>query len=206
MKQSVNLSKLVIPHDWDVIDSQQLLDDLRWISKSDIQELFDLEDKKVQELETQLRVNKIIKSFKKSHVKIEENAEYEWIKWTNVYAKIRWTPYNYFISDDNWDRSNDNFQNLVEENAYQYYEIQKLMASTVKVLMSYWVKKEQIFPWSPFVESLKDALKLKDYYRLGDGSGTYDLFYLFNCAKWGFSVTYKHEPGDNKKLLLKIKE
>lgn len=47
MKQSVNLSKLVIPHDWDVIDSQQLLDDLRWISKSDIQELFDLEDKKV---------------------------------------------------------------------------------------------------------------------------------------------------------------
>jgi hypothetical protein len=39
--------------------------------------LFDLEDKKVQELETQLKVNKIIKSFKKSHVKIEENAEYE---------------------------------------------------------------------------------------------------------------------------------
>ena len=198
MKQSVNLSKLVIPHDWDVIDSQQLLDDLRWISRTFLSSRSNNSWISLFEIH--------LKSSKKSHVKIEENAEYEWIKWTKVYAKIRWTPYNYFISDDNWDRSNDNFQNLVEENAYQYYEIQKLMASTVKVLMSYWVKKEQIFPWSPFVESLKDALKLKDYYRLGDGSGTYDLFYLLNCAKWGFSVTYKHEPGDNKKLLLKIKE
>ena len=197
-----NLSeKLIIGSKVKQTKSQELLENLKNVSNEEIDDFSDSVKDRIAPIEKKMKLERIIENFTKRHVKVEENTTMNDMKGTTVHANIRWQHFDYFISDENYPYYETSFKEIVENQWYNSAEIEKMMVGIVKYLMSYDIGKEDIYPGSEYVESIKKALRLDSRYRLRDKN--YKANYTLNCEKWGFSFVDAEKNNYNAKFLLK---
>ena len=197
--------KLIIRHWTHTSKSEELLNILSSVSDSDIDNFCETEKDKLADIEKQLKVDRIVNSLKR-RLKIEENVDMLWIKWTKVSAVVRWTHYNYFIPNEDYCFSWLDKKSLIENNSYYASEIEKLMVNIVKFLLSFsWIEKSDIFPWSIYVESVKKLLKLDKWFWMANYDKNNGWFYGVNLINWWFTFQ-EYNKASNPRLLLKIKD
>ena len=205
MENQILSQKIIIPHK--IIQSskaKEILENLRWVSDDEIDRVCETEKTAIENIEKQLIVKRVLKGLS-NNIKVEENTTEFGLKWTKVSALIWWHRYNYFIPDDNLNLENDT-KNLIENNAYYASEITTMMVNIVKFLLSFsWIEREDLFPWSIYVESVKKALKLDKRFRIANKDKENDRFYWVNLESWWYALS-EYNDKYLPKLLLKIKD
>ena len=179
--------KMVIPSKIKVDKTQEILDNLNWISDNDIQNISDSVKDKWVEVQDKVKAEYIVERLLKHQVKIKENVDYGGFAWDEVHLKIWWHEFNYFVSYTKSHIVEGGLSSALRSYCYSSLQISNLRLYIVKHLLSCWVEQNQIFPWSIYVELLKKALKLDDWFWLWWNDAKKGPYWV-DCKSRGITV------------------